>query len=119
MEWSSLNSKIRRWIRAMKIFVRIYLVSEKWLSDQIFSELEAVSSVCFAEASKASILQLLNFGEAIAIGPHQPEKLIRILDMYEVLADLIPDIDAMYSDEAAYQSTLFLVAEYTILRGMS
>lgn len=99
MEWKSLNSKIRRWIRAMKIFVRIYLASEKWLSDQIFSELEAVGSVCFAEASKASILQLLNFGEAIAIGPHQPEKLIRILDMYEVLADLIPDIDAMYSDE--------------------
>ncbi|XP_055804461.1 exocyst complex component EXO70E2-like [Solanum dulcamara] len=99
MEWNSLNSKIRRWIRAMKIFVRIYLASEKWLSDQIFSELEAVGSVCFAEASKASILQLLNFGEAIAIGPHQPEKLIRILDMYEVLADLIPDIDAMYSDE--------------------
>lgn len=84
----------------MKIFVRIYLASEKWLSDQIFSELEAVSSVCFVEASKASILQLLNFGEAIAIGPHQPEKLIRILDMYEVLADLISDIDAMYSDEA-------------------
>ncbi|CAN4082685.1 unnamed protein product [Withania somnifera] len=100
MEWNSLNSKIRKWIRAMKIFVRIYLASEKWLSDQIFSELEEVSSVCFAEASKASILQLLNFGEAIAIGPHQPEKLIRILDMYEVLADLIPDIDAMYSDEA-------------------
>ncbi|KAL3378643.1 hypothetical protein AABB24_004524 [Solanum stoloniferum] len=99
MEWNSLNSKIRRWIRAMKIFVRIYLASEKWLSDQIFIELEAVGSVCFAEASKASILQLLNFGEAIAIGPHQPEKLIRILDMYEVLADLIPDIDAMYSDE--------------------
>ncbi|KAJ8567129.1 hypothetical protein K7X08_019337 [Anisodus acutangulus] len=100
MEWNSLNSKIRRWIRAMKIFVRVYLASEKWLSDQIFSELESVSSVCFAEASKASILQLLNFGEAIAIGPHQPEKLIRILDMYELLADLIPDIDAMYSDEA-------------------
>ncbi|KAM3252992.1 hypothetical protein P3L10_007062 [Capsicum annuum] len=100
MEWSSLNSKIRRWLRAMKIFVRIYLASEKWLSDQIFSELEAVSSVCFAEASKASILQLLNFGEAIAIGPHQPEKLIRILDMYKVLADLTPDIDAVYSDEA-------------------
>ncbi|PHT26741.1 hypothetical protein CQW23_33652 [Capsicum baccatum] len=75
MEWSSLNSKIR-------------------------SELEAVSSVCFAEASKASILRLLNFGEAIAIGSHQPEKLIRILDMYEVLVDLIPDINAMYSDEA-------------------
>lgn len=99
MQWNTLNSKIRRWIWAMKIFVRVYLTSEKRLCDQIFGELESVSPVCFAEASKASILQLLNFGEAIAIGPHQPEKLLRILDMYEVLADLIPDIDTLYADE--------------------
>lgn len=96
LEWKTLNSKIRRWIRAMKIFVRVYLASEKWLCDQIFGEVETISSVCFAESSKASALQLLNFAEAIAIGPHQPEKLIRILDMYEVLSDLITDIDALY-----------------------
>lgn len=96
LEWHTLNSKIRRWIRAMKIFVRVYLASEKWLSDQIFGELESVSSVCFTESSKASTLQLLNFAEAIAIGPHQPEKLIRILDMYEVLSDLITDVDALF-----------------------
>nr|GMC95155.1 exocyst complex component EXO70B1-like [Ipomoea batatas] len=100
MEWNVLSSKIRRWIRAIKIFVRIYLASEKWLGDQIFGELGSVSSVCFAESSRSSMLQLLNFCEAIAIGPHQPEKLIRVLDMYEVLADLIPEIDALYSDEA-------------------
>ncbi|XP_075514989.1 LOW QUALITY PROTEIN: exocyst complex component EXO70E2-like [Primulina tabacum] len=100
MDWNGLNSKIRRWIRAMKIFVRVYLASVKLLTDQVFGELESVSSVCFAESAKTSILQLLNFGEAIAIGPHQPEKLMRVLDMYEVLADLIPDIASLYSEEA-------------------
>jgi exocyst complex protein 7 len=100
MEWSTLNSKIRRWIWAIKIFVRVYLASEKSLCDQIFGDLDSISPLCFAEASKSSILQLLNFGEAIAIGPHPPEKLLRILDMYEVLADLIPDIDALFTDEA-------------------
>ncbi|KZV51635.1 exocyst complex component 7-like [Dorcoceras hygrometricum] len=100
MDWHGLNSKIRRWVRAMKIFVRVYLASEKLLTDQIFGELESLSSVCFAESSKTAILQLLNFGEAIAIGPHQPEKLMRILDMYEVLADLVPDIASLYPGEA-------------------
>ncbi|XP_061365934.1 exocyst complex component EXO70E2 [Gastrolobium bilobum] len=99
MEWVTLNSKIKRWIWAVKIFVRVYLASERWLSDQIFGEGEPVSLACFVDASKASILQLLNFGEAMSIGPHQPEKLIRILDMYEVLSDLMPDINALYSDE--------------------
>ncbi|KAI3768517.1 hypothetical protein L2E82_19257 [Cichorium intybus] len=99
MEWVSLNSKIRRWTRAIKIFVRIYLASEKFLCEQVFGQGESVSSVSFSESSKASVLQLLNFAEAIAIGPHQPEKLLRILDMYEVLSDLMPDIEGLYSDE--------------------
>ncbi|XP_047961143.1 exocyst complex component EXO70E2 isoform X1 [Salvia hispanica] len=97
MEWNALNSKIRRWIRVMKVFVRVSLGSEKLLADQILGEL---GSACFAESSKSAMLQLLNFSEAITIGPHQPEKLIRILDMYEVLDDLMPDITALYPDEA-------------------
>ena len=100
MEWGTLNSKIKRWVRAMKVFVRPYLASEKWLCDQIFAELGSANSVCFVEAAKASVLQLLNFAEAISIGSHQPEKLVRILDMYEVLADLLPDIDVLFLDEA-------------------
>ncbi|KAK1432914.1 hypothetical protein QVD17_09817 [Tagetes erecta] len=101
MEWVSLNSRIRRWNKAMKVFVRIYLASEKFLCEQIFgqSQTEPVSSNCFTESSKASMLQLLNFAEAISIGPHQPEKLLRILDMYEVLSDLMLDIEGLYCDE--------------------
>ncbi|XP_042499046.1 exocyst complex component EXO70E2-like isoform X2 [Macadamia integrifolia] len=100
MEWSSLNCMIKKWIRAVKIFVRVYLASEKNLCDQILGEFASVSSVCFVEVSKGSMLQLLNFGDAIAIGPRQPEKLFRILDMYEVLAELLPDIETLFSDEA-------------------
>ncbi|KAL7101026.1 hypothetical protein ACP275_08G030800 [Erythranthe tilingii] len=100
MEWKLLNSKIRSWIRAMKLFVRVYLASEKTLTERIFEDLDSVGSVCFAESSKAAVLQLLNFCEAVAVGPHQPEKLMRILDMYEVLAGVIPDIAGLYSGEA-------------------
>ncbi|XP_052204569.1 exocyst complex component EXO70E2-like [Diospyros lotus] len=106
MERGTLNSKITGWIRAMKIFVRIYLASEKWLSDQIFEDLDSISSICFAEASKSSMLRLVKFGEAVAIGPHQPEKLFGILDGYEVLMDLIPDIDALYTHEASAGSSI-------------
>uniref|UniRef100_A0A6N2N0F3 Exocyst subunit Exo70 family protein n=1 Tax=Salix viminalis TaxID=40686 RepID=A0A6N2N0F3_SALVM len=100
LEWGSLNSKIRRWVRTMKIFVRVYLASEKCLFEQIFGDLGTANLVSFTEASKASMLRLLNFGEAVSIGPHKPEKLFPILDMYEVLADLLPDIDSLYADEA-------------------
>ncbi|KAJ8775324.1 hypothetical protein K2173_020328 [Erythroxylum novogranatense] len=100
LEWSQMNTKMKRWARAMKIFVRIYLASEKWLSEQVFVEVGAVHLMCFTEASKSSLFQLLNFGEAIFIGPHKTEKMYPILEMYEVLEDLLPDIDSLYSDEA-------------------
>lgn len=102
MDWVTLNSKIRKWNRAMKRFVRVYLPSEKCLSDQIFGEEGSVSLTCFVESSKASMLQFLNFGEAMAIGPHTPEKLNRILEMYEVVEELLSDIDALYCDEVGY-----------------
>uniref|UniRef100_A0A5B6ZKE0 Exocyst subunit Exo70 family protein n=1 Tax=Davidia involucrata TaxID=16924 RepID=A0A5B6ZKE0_DAVIN len=99
MEWSCLNCKIRKWCRAMKSIIRFYLASEKWLFDQVLGEFGSVSSICFVEASKASMLCLLNFGEAIAIGPHLPERLFCLINMYEVLVDLVQDIDALFSEE--------------------
>ncbi|KAK9090826.1 hypothetical protein Sjap_024003 [Stephania japonica] len=79
MDWGALNLKISRWMRAMKIFTRVHLASEKRLCDQIFSEFESARTLCFDETSKNSMLQLLNFGEAIAVGPRQPEKLFGFL----------------------------------------
>ncbi|KAI3717015.1 hypothetical protein L1987_68314 [Smallanthus sonchifolius] len=99
MEWATLNFKIRRWTKAMKIFVRVYLASEKFLCEQIFGQNESIIALCFFESSKAFILQLLSFAETIADGPHQPEKLPKILDMYEVLVDLTPDIASFYPDD--------------------
>ncbi|PON68210.1 Exocyst complex protein [Parasponia andersonii] len=73
MDWTRLNAKIKRWIHAVQFFVG---------------------------ASKTSMIQLLDFGESISVGPTKPERLFRILDMYEVLAALLPDIEALYKGEA-------------------
>ncbi|KAK3013061.1 hypothetical protein RJ639_009661 [Escallonia herrerae] len=98
-EKDTLEFEIRQWIHGMRGFVKVYLPREKWLTNQIFGELDSVSSVCFAELSRASILEVLNFGKAIAIDHHKPEYLFCVIHMYEVLVDLVLDIDALYSDE--------------------
>ncbi|OVA02155.1 Exocyst complex protein Exo70 [Macleaya cordata] len=107
-EWSSLDLMIKKWIQAIKIFVQVYLASEKQLCYEIFKDLGSVKSDCFTEISKSSVLQLLNFVEAISIGPQQPEKLFRILDMYEVLADLLPNVNALFSNDVGS----FVMIEY-------
>lgn len=101
LEWTSLNSMIKRWNRALKVFIRVYLLSENRLCDLIFGEFPAsLRQSCFVEISKSSIMQFLNLGEAIAVGPLKPEKLFRILDMYEGLADLLTDIESLFPNES-------------------
>ena len=46
-------------------------------------------------------MQLLSFGNAMVVGPRQREKLFRILNMYEVLIELLPDINSLYSSQAS------------------
>ncbi|KAL6177630.1 hypothetical protein ACLB2K_049155 [Fragaria x ananassa] len=104
IEWKVLDEKMKKWIHAVKIGVRVLLIGERRLSDQIFEGTDETREIYFNETTKGCILQLLNFGEAVAIGRRSPEKLFRILDMYDVLVDVYPDLEQMVSDE-------FVVAE--------
>lgn len=99
IEWNSLDEKMKKWIQAVKIVVRLILGGEKTLCEQIFHDADGIKEICFNETVKGCVMQLLNFGEAVAIGRRSPEKLFRILDMYDVMADALPDLEAMVTDE--------------------
>ncbi|XP_057952695.1 exocyst complex component EXO70E2-like [Malania oleifera] len=100
MDWRFLNRKIKKWVQAMKTVIQIYLASEQRLCNQILGELGPANPICFVEVTKASMSCLLNFGQAIAIGSHRPEKLFCLLDMYEVLSDHLIYIDALFAEES-------------------
>ncbi|XP_044977137.1 exocyst complex component EXO70E2 [Hordeum vulgare subsp. vulgare] len=96
-KWNKLSASIKRWNRAMKAFVRVYLASERRLSSLVFGDLSGTAvDLCFYEISFSSVMQLLSFYESVAIGPCKPEKLFRILDMYEVLDDLLPEAEFLF-----------------------
>lgn len=99
VEWKDLDEKMKKWIQAVKIAVRVLLTGEKRLCDQIFNGSDYVKEICFNETAKWSMMQLLNFGEAVSIGSRSSEKLFRILDMYDALADALPNLQAMVTDE--------------------
>ncbi|KAI8543967.1 hypothetical protein RHMOL_Rhmol08G0258500 [Rhododendron molle] len=99
-EWNSLDEKMKKWVRAVKVVVRVLLTGEKRLCEQLFEGSELIREVCFVETAKGCVMQLLNFAEAVAIGKRSPEKLFRILDMYEVLKDVLPDFELLFGDES-------------------
>ncbi|KAK7304695.1 hypothetical protein VNO77_42581 [Canavalia gladiata] len=99
LEWHCLNHEIKKWIRAMKIIIRVYLASEKRLCKHILGDFGSFYQFSFSEISQSFMLHLLNFGEAVAMGTHTPEKLFCLLDMYEVLEHLAVDVDILFFEE--------------------
>lgn len=100
IDWKVLDEKMKKWIQAVKIVVKVLLYGEKRLCEQVFSESELIKEVSFVETTKGCVMQLLNFGEAVAIGQRSSEKLFRILDMYDVVADVLPDFEMLFTDES-------------------
>lgn len=100
IEWNSLDEKMKKWVRAVKVVVRVLLTGEKRLCEQLFEGSELIREVCFVETAKGCVMQLLNFAEAVAIGKRSPEKLFRILDMYDVLKDVLPEFELLFGDES-------------------
>ncbi|KAJ6932817.1 exocyst complex component EXO70A1-like [Populus alba x Populus x berolinensis] len=102
LEWETLETKIRRWIRAAKVCVRILFASEKQLCEEIFCGIgTAIDDACFMETVKGPAIQLFNFAEAISISRRSPEKMFKILDLHDALMGLLPDIDVVFESKSA------------------
>ena len=102
LEWETLETKIRRWIRAAKVCVRILFASEKQLCEEIFYGIgTAIDDACFMETVKGPAIQLFNFAESISISRRSPEKMFKILDLHDALMGLSPDIDVVFESKSA------------------
>ncbi|KAL2935358.1 Exocyst complex component EXO70E2 [Bienertia sinuspersici] len=109
MDWNIMASKIKTWNQVLRTAVQVYFLAEKRLCNEIVGKSDELpASVCLTNITKSSMTCLFNFGHAMALGPHTPEKLFYLLDMYEVLAEVKEQISALFSDEGGlYVKTEF------------
>lgn len=97
--WGDLEEEIRRWPPAAKVAFRILFPSERRLADRVFAGLGPVADAAYAESCAAPALRLLGFAGAVASGAKAPERLFRIIDLYEALRELAPvEFDACFAD---------------------
>ncbi|KAK8948921.1 hypothetical protein KSP39_PZI005408 [Platanthera zijinensis] len=99
--WKDLDGKMKKWILALKTTVRV-LMEEKTISEQIFAASQDLSEESFTLAAKCSILQILNFGDAISISPKSAEKIFRTIEAHEALADAITDLQPLFSSSSKH-----------------
>lgn len=101
MQWEVLEGKIGNWIHFMRIAVKLLFAGERKVCDQIFEDLDPLGNQCFAEVTMSSVIMLLSFGEAIAKSKRSPEKLFVLLDMYETMRELLPEIEVIFGGKAS------------------
>ena len=99
MPWQDLEDEIERWIKASNVSLKILFPSERRLCDRVFFGFSSAADLSFMEVCRGSAIQLLNFADAVAIGSRSPERLFRILDVFETLRDLIPEFETLFSDQ--------------------
>lgn len=97
--WNELEDEIFRWVKATNVAFRILFPSERRLCRRIFSGFSTVADLSFTEACRGPAIQLLRFANGIASGKRSPEKLFGVIDMYEAFRDIIPELDALFSDQ--------------------
>uniref|UniRef100_A0ACD5Y8S3 Uncharacterized protein n=1 Tax=Avena sativa TaxID=4498 RepID=A0ACD5Y8S3_AVESA len=100
MEWAVLDQKMRRWSHAVRAVVRTLLAGERQLCDEVFASDEELGHECFADVSRGCVLQLLGFADAVAMSARATERLFRTIGMYEALADVAPELDALFAGDA-------------------
>ncbi|KAK6126504.1 hypothetical protein DH2020_039738 [Rehmannia glutinosa] len=99
MQWEVLEAKIGNWIHFMRIAVKLLFAGEKKVCDEIFEGNDNLRDQCFAEVTANGVAMLLSFGEAIAKSKRSPEKLFVLLDMYEIMRELQPEMDVIFGSK--------------------
>ncbi|KAJ0021606.1 hypothetical protein Pint_32449 [Pistacia integerrima] len=99
MPWQDVEEQIERWVKAVNVALRILFPSERRLCDRVFFGFSSAADLSFMEVCRGSCIQLLNFADAIAIGSRSPERLFRVLDVFETLKDLMPNFETVFSDQ--------------------
>ncbi|GER30477.1 exocyst subunit EXO70 family protein [Striga asiatica] len=99
MQWTQLEDEIEKWVKAINVALRIFFPSERRLCDRVFFGLPSAADLSFMEVCRGSVIQLLNFADAVAIGSRAPERLFKVLDVYETVRDLMPEFELIFSDQ--------------------
>ncbi|XP_030524534.2 exocyst complex component EXO70H1-like [Rhodamnia argentea] len=99
MDWEVLEGKVRSWLSAVKRAVQTLFYGERILCDQVFAVASAsVRESVFSHVAQDAAVALFGFAEGAAKAiKRSPERIFLLLDLYEAVANLWPDIKSTFS----------------------
>lgn len=112
LDWETVELKIKQWVNAMKVAIRTLFRGERILCDHVFAASDTIRESSFAEISISGGLMLLSFPEIIAKCKKSPEKIFKLLDLYDAISQHWEDIVYIFSFDST--STVRLQARSSL-----
>ncbi|KAI3968993.1 hypothetical protein MKW92_035949 [Papaver armeniacum] len=101
LDWEIIQLKLENWLKSVKIAVTTLFSSERILCDQVFYSSDSIRESCFTEISKEGAVILFSFPELVLKSKKSSsEKIFRILDLYNSVSEIWPEIDSIFSFES-------------------
>ncbi|CAM8951517.1 unnamed protein product [Rhodiola kirilowii] len=93
MPWESLEGEVNTWIRVVQKVATAFFPNERKLCDAMFSNYTKMWSELFSSLAQSVGIKFIDFAVgAIGMTKRSPEKLFKIIDMYETIRDNLPKI---------------------------
>lgn len=100
LKWEDIHGYLFLWLRDLKAIVRVLMVSERELCNQVFHTLDPPSERvrCFAEIVQESKFTLFfRFAEAVSSTQHRPEALlVGLLDLFKGIEGMKEELDRVF-----------------------
>ncbi|THU60562.1 hypothetical protein C4D60_Mb07t14080 [Musa balbisiana] len=100
LDWAMLELKVRSWLGASRVALRTLFHGEHVLLDHVFAGSDTVREALFADIAGDAALHFLSFPVSVAKSKRSPEKLFRLLDLYDTIVELWPEIELVFSFES-------------------
>ncbi|KAG6490798.1 exocyst complex component EXO70H1-like [Zingiber officinale] len=100
LDSTALESKIRSWLAVFPVVFKTLFSGERFLCDHVFAGSDSIRESCFADITADIAARLLAFPESVARSKRSPEKLFRLLDLYDAVAEHWPEIETLFAFES-------------------
>lgn len=93
---------IGKWSEHIEVAVKVLYASEKRLCEQVLGKVArgAYIDECLYKVARIGMGQFISFGESIARSHRAPEKLFKLLDMYDSLEKCMPAVNNLFDGES-------------------
>ncbi|KAK2660125.1 hypothetical protein Ddye_006658 [Dipteronia dyeriana] len=102
MEWESLETAITLWIQHFEVAVKTVFISEKKLCVQILGGIMdgVLWLECFVKIADKIMAVFFRFGEGVARSSKEPQKLFKLLDMFDSMEKIKIQFSEVFEGEA-------------------